>query len=488
MGIAGFAMSQYILLVKRIGLVAVTNLLMELNAIILLPILTRNLTTSEYGIWAQIAVTIGLIPAIALLGLPYSMVRFMASASNKEEIREIFYSISTVIALAGLASSAVIFLLAEPIAGAIFDDNSSVARLLSVLVFLECLNTIPLTYFRTVQQIKKYAALILLKVCLNILLVVYFVLSGQGIYGATTGLLISSSIMLLINSSIVISEIGIAPPKFKNIKSYISFGMPTVPGNLSSWIVNSSDRYVIGILLGTTFVGYYSPGYTLGNMINLFIAPLSFMLPPVLSKHYDKHEMDEVKAILNFSLKYFLTLGIPSVFGLSLLSRPILTELATPEIAAQGYIVTPFVALSALFFGVYAVVAQIIVLEKKTMLTGKIWAASAALNLGLNFALIPYIGLLGAALSTLLAFTFAFFVTAYYAKESLDFHFDYIFITKCILASIAMSLLLLGLEPEGASSLMVAVLAAALAYFTALILLKGVSEQEIDFFRDLLKV
>ena len=75
-------MSQRQLLAKRIGLVAITNLLVELNSLIMLPLLTKNLPTSEYGVWVQISVTIGLITTVALLGLPYSMVRFLPSAKE----------------------------------------------------------------------------------------------------------------------------------------------------------------------------------------------------------------------------------------------------------------------------------------------------------------------------------------------------------------------------------------------------------------------
>jgi O-antigen/teichoic acid export membrane protein len=72
--------------------VALTNLLVEANSLIMLPLLTKNLPTSEYGVWVQISVTIGLIPAVALLGLPYSMVRFLPSVKGREAIQEIFYS------------------------------------------------------------------------------------------------------------------------------------------------------------------------------------------------------------------------------------------------------------------------------------------------------------------------------------------------------------------------------------------------------------
>ena len=56
----GDIMSQRQLLAKRIGLVALTNLLVELNSLIMLPLLTKNLPASEYGVWVQISVTIGL--------------------------------------------------------------------------------------------------------------------------------------------------------------------------------------------------------------------------------------------------------------------------------------------------------------------------------------------------------------------------------------------------------------------------------------------
>ncbi len=479
-------MSQRQLLAKRIGLVAITNLLVELNSLIMLPLLTKNLPASEYGVWVQISVTIGLVPAIALLGLPYSMVRFLSSAKGKENIQEIFYSMAVIIALSGLAASTVIFLLAGPIASAIFDGRQNIVQTLSILVFLECLISIPFAYFRSVEQIKKFSAMNFSKVFLSLLLVIYFVLSGKGILGAVTGLLLADILMFLAMSSFVIADIGASFPKFKNFREYLDFGMPTIPGNLSSWIVNSSNRYVIGILMGTTFVGYFSPGYTLGNMINLFIAPISFILPAALSRHYDDHEMDEVRIILGYSLKFFLTLGIPAAFGLSLLSRPILNVLSTPEIATHGYMVTPFMALGALFLGAYAIVAQIMILEKNTALTGKIWVIAAILNLGLSFLSVTYIGIIGGAIATLVSFAFTFITIIYYANKSIKISFSLNFVAKSLVASLAMSLLLLILVPEGAAGLALSVAASALIYFVVLFALKGFTINEIDFIKKML--
>jgi O-antigen/teichoic acid export membrane protein len=482
----GDIMSQRQLLAKRIGLVALTNLLVQLNSLIMLPLLTKNLPASEYGVWVQITVTIGLVPAVALLGLPYTMVRFMPSAKGRENIREIFYSMASIISLAGLAASVVIYLLAEPIASALFDGHLIIVRYLSILVLLECLISMPFAYFRSIQQIKKFSAFNFIKVFFGLLLVVYFVLSGKGILGAVEGLLLADILVLLTMISFIVSDLGVSFPKFRNIKEYLAFGVPTIPGNLSSWIVTSSNRYVIGLLMGTTFVGYFSPGYTLGNMITLFVAPLSFILPAVLSKLYDEHEMEEVRAILGFSLKFFLALGIPAAFGLSLLSRPILNVLSTPEIAAQGYLITPFMTLSALFLGAYAIVSQVLVLEKNTSLIGEIWIIAATLNLTLSFLLVTYIGIVGGAIATLVSFAFVFITASYYANKSIKIYLSLNFVFKSMAASLVMSLLLLVLNPEGLSGLASSIAASVLVYFMFLFFIKGFTIAEIDIVRKLL--
>jgi O-antigen/teichoic acid export membrane protein len=479
-------MIQRQLLAKRIGLVALTNLLVELNSLIMLPLLTKNLPVSEYGVWVQISVTIGLVPAVALMGLPYSMVRFLPSAKGRENIREIFFSMAGVIALAGLVASAGIYLLADPIASALFDGRRIIVRYLSVLILLECLINIPFSYFRGVQQIKKYSIFNFSKVLFGLILAIHFVLSGNGIIGALTALLLSDALILLAMCGMVIMDIGLPFPTLNNIREYLAFGMPTIPGNLSSWIVNSSNRYVVGILMGTTFVGYFSPGYTLGNMINLFIVPLSFILPAALSKHYDEHEVDEVKVILEFSLKYFLALAIPAAFGLSLLSRPILSILSTQEIASHGYLITPLMALGALLLGAYAIVAQILVLEKNTVLTGKIWIMAAILNLASSVLLVSWIGIIGGAVATLISFLFAFVSAFYYSNKLIALSLDCVFLGKSLAASLAMSFMLVLLDPQASAGILFSIAIGAVTYFLVLFALKGFTRDEIDFVKSIL--
>ena len=471
-------MTEYKLLLRRIGLIGITQLLAGLSAIILLPILTKNLSIEEYGIWAQITASIGVFPGLVMLGLPYTIVRFLPALKKKEDIQEIFYSIFILIIFASGTASLLLYIYCNTIASMLFDNNVFVVKILSIVIFVECLNYFLINYLRARQQIQKYSFSNLLKTILDTSIVSFFVLIGKGISTAITGLLLSDILMFLVIFYLIVSEIGIKKPKFKNTKKYLNFGIPTVPSNFSNWIVNSSDRYIIGILLGTASVGYYSPGYTLGNAINMLFAPLSILLPATLSKSYDENNLKEVNIFLSYSFKY-LMIAIPVTFGISFLSKPILTILSTQEIASQGYLITPFTALSSLLFGAYGIIAEILFLEKRTLISGKIWIIAATLNFILNFVFIPYFGIIGAAITTLIAFAVSLVLTICYSFNSLKFDVNLKFISKSVVSSILMSYIIYLLKPEGLISILLTVGICASVYFIVLFFLKGFNKNEL---------
>jgi O-antigen/teichoic acid export membrane protein len=472
--------------VQRIGLIGITNIIVVLSAFILLPILTKNLSVNDYGIWVQINTTLALVPNIIALGLPYTMVRFLSAEKDKTKIQEGFYSIFSMILVSNVIVTTLLFIFSKNIANLLFDGNTGVAILLPLIIFLACLNGLLLNFFRTFQQIKRYSTFLIIQTYLAVVIVSYIVIKGYGIFNATLGLLIANLIIFIIMSIFIIYNIGFKVPKFKNIREYLSFGLPIIPSNLSYWIVDSSDRYVIGILLGTAFVGYYAPGYTLGNIILMILSPFTTLLPAVLVSYYEENKINEIKVYLTYSLKYFLLIAIPSAFGLSVLSKPILLILTTPEIAINGYLVTPFVTLSALLFGIYGIIVNLLVLKKKTRITGIIWVIAAILNLCLNILFVPYFGILGAAAVTLFTYAIAFILTLYYTFKYFDFDFDFKFMLKSIIASILMSLIIILIKPNGILSIITTVLMGVVIYFLILFILGGIKKEEYKFIINLI--
>lgn len=451
-------------------------------------ILTKNLVIEDYGIWVMVSVTAGFIPMLILFGLPYAMLRFLASENMIEEIKEGFYSIFFIVLFSSIVVTLLLFFNSELIAKYLFDNNLTIARILPLIVFFECLNILLIKYFRTFQMIKKFFILTLLQIILKISLVTFFIFSGYQIFGAIIGLLTSNAIVFIIMISLIIFEIGFIIPKFSNIKQYLSFSIPTIPENMSNWMVTSSDRYVIGIFLGTSFVAYYTPAYTLSTIILMILAPISFMLPPILYKNYDENNIDDVKTILQYSLKYFLAAAIPSTVGLSLLSKPILMIISTSEITSKGYIITPFIVTSALLFGCHAIFIEIIFIKKKTKISGMIWSIAAILNFGLNLYFVPRIGIIGAAITTLVAYGIVFIITIFYSFKNFKFNIDFIFILKSIFATTIMSIIIIYLKPLYILEIFICVTISGGTYLLILFLLKGFSKEEYKLFKELFQM
>lgn len=479
-------LDSYKLFVKRIGLLGITNLLVALNTIILIPILTKNFSASDYGIYVQMITTFFLITSIANLGLPYTMVRFLSAENDKEKVKDGFYSMATLVLIISFFISMLLLIFSKGIAISLFNGDVGVVKLISIIVFFGTLNSLLIDFFVTFGQMKRYSILLLFQTYFSILIISYFTLSGQGILMVVFGFLITQVLLFLIMILVIVKEIGFKIPKFINIKEYLHFAIPIIPNNLSTWIVESSDRFVIVIVLGTAFVAFYAPGYTIGMVILLFFTPLSVLLSSILPKYYENGEMNEVMIFINYSLKYFLLVAIPSFFILSLLSKQILLIITTPEIAMNGYLVTPFIALSALLFGAYGIIMNLVILEKKTKIIGSIWTIAALISL-LNIIFVPIFGILAAAAVTLLSYFIAFIISMNYSMRSFKFHFDYSFILKSIFASILISILIILDKPEGAISVLLIIIISIAFYLLLILLMKGINRKEIEFLKSIIK-
>ncbi len=476
----------YKIFAQRSILIFLANLLIGLSGIILLPILTRNLSIANYGIWVQLNVTISLIPILIVLGLPsYSMVRFLAGEKDKKKVQEGFYSIAYLILAISLVIASIFFVLAGQISHILFADNSLIVRILSLILIFSSLNILFQYFFITFEQIKRYSILLCFKALASILFVSLFVLLGKGITGAAVGLLCTEFLFSVITFSIILSKIGIIFPKFTELKEYLHLSIPTIPGTLSYWVVDSSDRYLIGILLGISAVGYYSPGYSLGAIVAMFASPITSILTAALSQCYNEKKKDEIKDLLEYSVKYFLIIGIPAVIGLSVLSKSLLMNLSTMDIATNGYLVTSFVAVGFLLLGLNNIIVNIIIMEKKTKIIGVIWIMAAMLNLILNLIFIPILGILGAAIATLIAYCIPFVVLTYYSLKFVKLNFNYSSLFKIILASTPIIFTYLIWKPIDIINIFIFILINSMLYLVLIILLKVLNKEELSFIKSL---
>lgn len=472
--------------IRDVGIIGITQVLTNLGAFFLLPVITKTLGTYDYGIWAQISTTVSLLSPLALLGLSMTLVRFLAAEKDNAKIREGFYSIFLFVLFTGFVVSILVFALSDFLAITVFRDitTSYYIKAGSFLILLSTLDQISLFYFRISRQIRTFGLLTLFQTFGRLFLILTLLLAGFGLLGVIGASLVVQGCIVAASLFLIIHQIGFVIPRFNRLGEFLKYGAPLTPNSLIRWITDSSDRYVVGIFLGLNAVGIYSAAYAIGNLVYLFIAPIQFILFPELSRLFDENKIDTVRSYLSHSLRYFLLIAIPSVVGLSVLARPILVLLTTSDFSA-GSIVIPCIALSGLFGGAFQIIINITHLFKKTQLNLFIHIIAAVANLALNIILIPLIGILGAAIATLISYFLMVIIGISISFRDLSFDLGYAFIVKCFVASGVMALILVVINPENIFNLILAIGIGIIIYFALMILMKGVGKNEVELVRNL---
>lgn len=186
-------------------------------------------------------------------------------------------------------------------------------------------------------------------------------------------------------------------------------------------------------------------------------------------------------------MKYYLLLTVPAAVGLSILSKSLLLSITTFDIANHGFIITPFVALGAVFMGLYGITNNILILEKNTKVLGKLWIFVAILNVVLNIIFIPFMGILGAAIATLISYAFAFIVTALVSRRYMSLPFEVNSSIKIVIASAIMGIVVYLINPIGIVNIVgVSILGAAI-YFVLIFAFRTISKKELDLIKSFVK-
>lgn len=477
-------MVSYQKFARDVGFIGTVQILTSLSAFFLLPIITKTLGAYDYGLWAQINITVSLISSLALMGLSMSFVRFLSSETDKNKIQEAVYSILFFVIASGLLASFILYIFAEPLATFGFKDPTATyfVQAGSLLILVNAVESVSLFYFRIFRQIKKFSYFTFFETFGKLLFILIFLKLGYGLLGVITATLMVQSLIFLTTLITIISQIGFIIPRFTYIREYLQFSLPLTPNVLIRWVTESSDRYMVTYFLGLGSVGVYSAAYSIGSLIQLFVNPLQTILFPELSKLFDQNRMDEVRIYMSHSLRYFLIIAIPAVFGLSALAKPLIAVLTTPDFIS-GWFVIPIIAFAGLMSGIFQIFVNTMFLIKETKPATYINIVAAVTNVLINLILIPSIGILGAAFSTLISLTLMAAFCVHISLKHFKLDFYYLDIAKSILSSMAMYFFVTSFTISSILELFEGTVAGIIVYLVVMFLIGGFTDHEMSLIK-----
>ena len=447
-------------------------------------LLAKSFHTELYGVWAQISVTTGLVAPLLTLGLDTAYIRFLAGEENREKVRQALGAVIWPVLSAGFLILIISFFLRKSLSVAIFvsPENIDFVLLTFLWIIAQAMFLLSLCYYKALRRIKRVAVTQISCALLQIAILAALVINGYELQWVVLSNIVVIGLFVVATFSLIFLEIGMPRLTLRGLKEYLFFSIPMLPSVLFLWIMNSSARYFIAHILGISETGIYSVSWSLVNLCSFFITPIALNVFYTIAGLWEKGEVQKVSSYLEYSNKIFLTLAIPSVVGLSLLSQQLLEILATSEFLTSEALVL-LLGIGIIFSGIYQINVYVIFLIKQTKWLPFLVAIASLISIGLNLVLIPRIGITGAAVSSVASFLFLATIVTIWARKVIKYNVDYKFLAKVVVGALVMAPCLYFMKVEGIFGIILAIVVGVVIFGTVLFLTRAFSAQERGLIR-----
>jgi O-antigen/teichoic acid export membrane protein len=377
------------------------SILSKLIAVALLPLYTRYLSPEDYGA-AEILFSAVVVASIVIrFGLLEAILRFYYKA-DEDPARVVAGTFAGLFWLA-TAGALIALPFAGPLSELLLDEPAAdLMRIaiggLWVLTMWEFL----LTLFRLEERARAFFLTTILNVLAAIALTVVLVVGlDEGARGLLLGSYATGAAFTL--ALIVLQwrrlSLRIDLPLLRRL---FRFGLPTMPAEVSLYLLNFVDRLIIVRTLGLAEAGLYSLAVKFAQAVNVLVRGFQLAWPPLA---YSIRDDEEARRIYATVVTLFVAGCAFVVTGMWLFSRWIVRALAAPEFF-ESYEAIGLIAIGVTLYALYQVLVVILGRTDRTEFNFPAAIGALVANVALNLALVPPLGIVGAGLALALSYLF----------------------------------------------------------------------------------
>ncbi|HEY7779363.1 MAG TPA: lipopolysaccharide biosynthesis protein [Ktedonobacterales bacterium] len=411
---AAASAESYVQLLRNLatssGIYALAGLATPLISLVLTPYETHRLSSADYGVLAVLQVALSLGAGVTQLGL-YSAF-FRAYVHDYSEKRDRHGVLTTTVALLLVVSLAVAVgasAAAPQVTSLLFSTGEllkhpELAHLVSVAAYVLVLQNLAvpgLAWMRAETRPVRYSILAIGGLVVTLLSTVLLLGPGQmGVEGVLYGSGIGYAAQIICTLPVILVRAGLRV-RLDIAWNLLSFGVPMIAAVASFWVLQLSDRFLLGRLATLSQAAGYSVSYSMGALVGtVVLVPFGLAWPTAL---FSIAKRQDAAAIFQLVFRWLSMLLLIIGFALSFAGIFLLKFLFPATYFASAPVI-PITALALVFYGVYTILMTGASVRRKTWFGPILVTLAAAINLGANLVLIPRFGAMGAAASTLLAY------------------------------------------------------------------------------------
>ena len=299
------------------------SVVQKIIGLALLPLYTRALLPTQYGILDTLAVMTFLLSSIFGLGISGATNRYFFIAEGEEEKRKLLYTSAIIRSFSYSVPLLILVIFSSKISLILFDSDKYSLVLIATgfLLFFSSQQEVQSQIFRIYRESLKYNLVVIIKAIIypvfGILLVV---LLKWGVLGATIASVITSGITLVFSYFYFIRKQYIRQFSLKWAKVMLKFGFPLIFFSILSWVNSASDRIFLLHFKNLEQIGLYSIGNTFSQPVTLINSALLMSAPVLIYSLYGEEKIEEKPKTKLFLTKIWYTYLAVAVSAASFVS------------------------------------------------------------------------------------------------------------------------------------------------------------------------
>ena len=385
---------------------------------LLLPILTKYLSPSEYGTLAIFQLIITFYTAFIGMNIHMNVSKHFFKYSH-EQVAKLVGNILFILSLTSLFFFTLTF-----IATFFFDEIFSIPahwiQLMPILSFMLMVNIINLTILRNEGKAYTFGLFEVANTAVNMgVTILLLVMFHYGWFSRAIGISVAYFLFFIIGMLYMKRShyLSFKIDK-KEIRSILGISIPLIPHVLGGIVIVMSDRLFIEKMVSLEMVGIYSIGYVFGMVVVLFTDAFIKAWSPWFYKSLAEPTDNKKQAIVKYTYLYIVGVFLLA-FAVSLFAEFILPYVVNEKFyGAEEFIF--WVALGYAVRGVYQIFFPYLVHISRTSFLAISTILAAIVNLALNYFLIDIYGAIGAAYATVGAFALSAILVFWYQQKNYD--------------------------------------------------------------------
>lgn len=419
-------------------IIAIANIGSNAISFILAPLYSYFLTVEQYGEMDLITTTASLLLPFVCFDIYEASFRF--AHDKRYDERKVLSSTFCISLLGGIATLVIIVIIY------LVGKHNEYIIYTGLYIFFESINSVIKQFARGRSKMKIFAftgvlnSVVLLVSNILLMILLHLQLKGWLISFLLAKIVVTIYLMFSTN---FINIFSIKKVDKRYIEQFIKFCIPLVPTATMWWIMNASDRYMIAFFAGTAATGIYSVANKLPHIMSVFENVFYQAWQTTAIGALEDNDRDQFYS--QVLTNYIIVLSIGTL-GLLTFVKPLI-EILFAEAYWSAWICLPALILGVIFHAASGNLGSLYTVFKRTKGAFSTTLAGALTNIILNLIFIPWIGISGAAFTTLIGYIVTYVYRWFDIKKFVRLKLDTNKLTPLLFAVVVQCVLYFWISP-----------------------------------------